>query len=94
MCSEAVRWVRLSLTLALKRSLRFTSDNSAENEEMLKKDLPLRYTWPLGCLLFFRMVLKRMEEMTRVSTGRAEKLGGKQVHLGADHGQRQGSSLF
>lgn len=94
MCSEAVRWVRLSLTLALKRSLRFTSDNSAENEEMLKKDLPLRYTWPLGCLLFFRMVLKRMEEMTRVSTGRAEELGGKQVHLGADHGQRQGSSLF
>jgi hypothetical protein len=28
-------------------TLRFTSDNSAENEEMLKKDLPLRYTWPL-----------------------------------------------
>ena len=27
--------------------LRFTSDNSAENEEMLKKDLPLRYTWRL-----------------------------------------------
>lgn len=66
-CSEAVSWVRLPLTLALKRSLRFTSDNSAENEEMLKKDLPLRYTWPLGCLMF----LKRMEEMTRVSKGRA-----------------------
>lgn len=39
----------LSFNETVNSNLKFTSDNSTENEEMLKKDLPLRYTWILGC---------------------------------------------
>mmetsp|Transcript_64230 Transcript_64230/g.140795 ORF Transcript_64230/g.140795 Transcript_64230/m.140795 type:complete len:228 (-) Transcript_64230:78-761(-) len=37
----------LSFNETVNANLKFTSDNSAENEEMLKKDLPLRYTWSI-----------------------------------------------
>eukprot|EP00931_Biecheleriopsis_adriatica_P071508 TRINITY_DN4537_c0_g1_i1.p1 TRINITY_DN4537_c0_g1~~TRINITY_DN4537_c0_g1_i1.p1 ORF type:complete len:231 (-),score=49.18 TRINITY_DN4537_c0_g1_i1:94-786(-) len=37
----------LSFNESFNSNLKFTSDNSEENEEMLKKDLPLRYTWSI-----------------------------------------------
>mmetsp|Transcript_128892 Transcript_128892/g.181807 ORF Transcript_128892/g.181807 Transcript_128892/m.181807 type:complete len:231 (+) Transcript_128892:53-745(+) len=37
----------LSFNETVNANLKFTSDNSEENEEMLKKDLPLRYTWSI-----------------------------------------------
>jgi len=37
----------LSFNESFTSNLKFTSDNSEENEEMLKKDLPLRYTWSI-----------------------------------------------
>jgi translation initiation factor 4E len=35
----------LSFNEHFNSNLKFTTDNSEENDEMLKKDLPLRYTW-------------------------------------------------
>jgi translation initiation factor 4E len=37
----------LSFNESFNSNLKFTADNSEENEEMLKKDLPLRYTWSI-----------------------------------------------
>mmetsp|Transcript_115377 Transcript_115377/g.326924 ORF Transcript_115377/g.326924 Transcript_115377/m.326924 type:complete len:231 (+) Transcript_115377:74-766(+) len=37
----------LSFNESFASNLKFTTDNSEENEEMLKKDLPLRYTWAI-----------------------------------------------
>lgn len=37
----------LSFNESFNSNLKFTTDNSEENEDMLKKDLPLRYTWSI-----------------------------------------------
>eukprot|EP00416_Gambierdiscus_australes_P038220 CAMPEP_0171100948 /NCGR_PEP_ID=MMETSP0766_2-20121228/53559_1 /TAXON_ID=439317 /ORGANISM="Gambierdiscus australes, Strain CAWD 149" /LENGTH=232 /DNA_ID=CAMNT_0011560871 /DNA_START=42 /DNA_END=740 /DNA_ORIENTATION=+ len=37
----------LSFNENFNSNLKFTTDNSEENDEMLKKDLPLRYTWSI-----------------------------------------------
>ncbi|CAE8657538.1 unnamed protein product [Polarella glacialis] len=37
----------LSFNETFNSNLKFTSDNAEENEDMLKKDLPLRYTWSI-----------------------------------------------
>jgi len=37
----------LSFNESLSSNLKFTSDNPEENEEMLKKDLPLRHRWSM-----------------------------------------------
>lgn len=37
----------LSFNDSFNSNLKFTTDNSEENEEMLKKDLPLRYMWSI-----------------------------------------------
>eukprot|EP00747_Dinoflagellata_sp_TGD_P164096 gnl/TRDRNA2_/TRDRNA2_183554_c0_seq1.p1 gnl/TRDRNA2_/TRDRNA2_183554_c0~~gnl/TRDRNA2_/TRDRNA2_183554_c0_seq1.p1 ORF type:complete len:229 (-),score=54.14 gnl/TRDRNA2_/TRDRNA2_183554_c0_seq1:146-832(-) len=37
----------LSFNESFNSNLKFTTEDSEENEEMLKKDLPLRYTWAI-----------------------------------------------
>ncbi|CAK0840231.1 unnamed protein product [Prorocentrum cordatum] len=37
----------LSFNDSFNSNLKFTTDNAEENEEMLKKDLPLRYSWSI-----------------------------------------------